>query len=140
MARLKRYHKTLFIMLVVTTLSLVNTSNIHPKPLFVIPHFDKIIHFSMYFTMAFFLMFEYYLHHKHKITHIIQILLIPLFWGAAMEIAQLLLTNYRSADWWDMVANSIGIITAYFAVYTLRHNKLVSRLILFPFNNQTPTT
>jgi len=120
-------------MLVVTVLSLVNTSDFEPRDIYRIPYFDKIVHFLMYFTMAFFLMFEYYLHHKHKITHIVQILLIPLFWGAAMELAQLLLTNYRGAEWWDMLANSIGVVTAYFAVYILRHNKLISQLILFPF-------
>ncbi len=140
MSRLKRYHKTLLIMLIVTILSLINTSNIKTDQLFHIPYFDKIVHFLMYFTMAFFLMFEYYLHHKHKLTHIIQILLIPLFWGAAMEITQLTLTKNRGAEWWDMAANTLGIITAYFAVYIFRHNKLISHLILFPFKYKRTIT
>ncbi len=138
MSRFIKYHKTLTIMLVVTFLSLMNTSDIEPRKIFSIPHFDKIVHFLMYFTMAFFLMFEYYLHHKHKITRIVQILLIPLFWGASMEMAQFLLTNYRGAEWWDMIANTLGVITAYFFVYIFRHNKLISYLILFPFNKRQP--
>ena len=140
MSRLIKYHKTLTIMLVVTFLSLMNTSNIKPRDIFSFPHFDKIVHFLMYFTMAFFLMFEYYLHHKHRITHIVQILIIPLFWGAAMELAQLILTENRAAEWWDMLANSLGVFAAYFVVYIFRHNKIINFLILFPFNKKQPIT
>jgi len=121
-------------MLVVTFLSLMNTSNLKPHDIYSFPHFDKIVHFLMYFTMAFFLMFEYYLHHKHRITHIVQILIIPLFWGAAMEFAQMFFTQNRAAEWWDMLANTLGVVAAYFVVYFFRHNKIVNYLILFPFN------
>ena len=29
-----------------------------------------------------------------------------------MELAQAYLTTYRSGDWWDFVANSIGVLIA----------------------------
>nr|WP_321454141.1 VanZ family protein [uncultured Carboxylicivirga sp.] len=139
MSRILKYHKTITIMLVVTFLSLMKTSDITPRDIFQLPYFDKIVHFLMYFTMTFFFMFEYYLQHKHRITHIVQILIIPLFWGASMELAQLFFTDYRGADWWDMLANSIGVFTAYFVVCIFRHNKLIGYLILFPFNKREVT-
>ena len=133
MARLIRYHKTLCILLMITILSLMDTSGIEPRSLVTIPYFDKIVHFIMYFTLAFTLMFEYYLHHKYKITKGIQVLILPLIWGAIMEIAQFLLTNYRGAEWKDMLANTVGIIIAYFTVKLLKDNRILVTLILFPF-------
>lgn len=136
MNRVIKYHKTLGILLIVTILSLMDTDGIEPQGLINIPHFDKIVHFLMYFTLAFFLMFEYYLHHKDKIIHEIQVLLLPLFWGAAMEMMQLFFTDYRGAEWLDMLANTIGIIMAFIAVYIVRDVQWIARLILFPFHNK----
>ncbi len=133
MIRLLKYHKTLGIILAVTILSLMNTSSIEPRNIHLIPHIDKIVHFLMYFTMAFFLMFEYYVHHKHKITRGFQVLMIPIFWGATMEITQLVLTSYRGAEWLDMLANTLGVIFAYIGFNILKENKFLNRFILFPF-------
>lgn len=131
--KMKKYHKTLAILLAITFLSLVKTSSLPAIPINKIPHFDKFVHFTMYFTLGFFLMFEYYLHHKERITRIAKIILLPLFWGASMEIAQRILTPYRAAEWMDMLANTLGVITAYGAVIVLRHNKYIGNFILFPF-------
>ena len=130
-----KYHKTIGIILIVTLLSLLDTSGIEPKRMHSIPNFDKIVHFLMYFTMTFFLIFDYYLHHKHKISKKVYLLIIPLSWGGAMELAQLWFTNYRGAEWMDMLANTIGVILAYFAFYLLRDNRLFNKIMLFPFIN-----
>lgn len=140
MIRLLKYHKTLGIILIVTFLSLINTSDIEPANIHLIPHIDKIVHFLMYYSMAFFLMFEYYVHHKHKITKYIQVLIIPIFWGAAMEITQMVLTDYRGAEWLDMLANTFGVMCAYISFYILKENKLLNQFILFPFFNSKITT
>lgn len=130
---LKKYNKTISILIIITILSLINTSKIQPKDIELIPHFDKIIHFLMYFTLAFFFMFEYYLHHKKGITKISQILILPILWGGFMELMQYFTTSNRSADWWDMVANTLGIFIAYLVVVGFRKNLIIKKLILFPF-------
>jgi len=128
----KKYHKTLSIILIITILSLMNTSEIEPKDLNLIPHIDKIVHFLMYFTLGFTFMFEYYIHHHKTIKNISTILILPLLYGGLMEILQLLLTSYRGADWLDMLANGCGIFAAYFAVKTLRNNIFIKKCMLFP--------
>jgi len=129
---LKKYHKTLSIILIITVLSLMNTSKIEPKDISLIPHFDKIVHFLMYFTLGFTFMFEYYLHHHKTIKRVSKILVLPLFYGALMEVLQFSITSYRGADWLDMLANTCGIFAAYFTVRAFRNNIFIKKWMLFP--------
>lgn len=128
----KKYHKTLSIIFIITVLSLVNTARIKPDNLPIIPHFDKIVHFLMYFTLGFVFMFEYYIHHHKTITRISKILILPLIYGGIMEVLQYTITPYRSGDWWDMLANGCGIIAAFVAVAYFRNNTFFSKWMLFP--------
>ncbi|WP_439182105.1 VanZ family protein [Carboxylicivirga taeanensis] len=128
----KKYHKTLSVIFFITLLSLINTSNI-PKDTFkLLPHFDKIVHFLMYFTLGFTFMFEYYIHHHQTLTKISSILVLPLIYGGLMEVLQMSITSYRSGDWWDMLANGSGIIMAFFAVRVFRNNAFIKKCILYP--------
>ncbi|WP_430814349.1 VanZ family protein [Carboxylicivirga sp. RSCT41] len=128
----KKYHKTLSIILIITVLSLINTVRIKPDNLPVIPHFDKIVHFLMYFTLGFVFMFEYYIHHHKTITRVSKILILPLIYGGIMEVLQYAVTPYRSGDWWDMLANGCGIFAAFIAVAYLRNNTFFNKWMLFP--------
>ncbi|MBK3516610.1 VanZ family protein [Carboxylicivirga marina] len=128
----KKYHKTLSIIFIITVLSLVNTARIKPDNLPIIPHFDKIVHFLMYFTLGFIFMFEYYIHHHKTIKRISKILILPLIYGGLMEILQYSITPYRSGDWWDMLANSCGIFSAFVAVAFFRNNTFLRKWMLFP--------
>ncbi len=128
----KKYHKTLGIILIITLLSLLNTSKIQPDNLKQIPHFDKIVHFLMYFTLGFVFMFEYYVHHHKTITKISKILILPLLYGGLMEILQHLLTTDRSGNWKDMLANSCGLFAAFFVVKLFRNNTFLHKWMLFP--------
>ncbi len=128
----KKYHKTLTTIFIITLLSLINTTRINPDDLRLIPHFDKIVHFLMYLTLGFVFMFEYYIHHHKTISKISKILILPLIYGGLMELLQLLITSYRSGDWWDMLANSCGIFTAFFFVKALRNNIFLRKWMLFP--------
>ena len=136
MKYLKKYNKALSILTVITILSLINPSKINPDDIQLIPHTDKIVHFIMYFTLGFVFMFEYYIHHKKRIINISQILILPLMWGAFMELLQYYTTSNRSADWWDMAANALGIIVAFFAVVLLKQNYIIKSLIIFPFKKK----
>lgn len=130
---LKKYNKTIGIICLITVLSLLNTSNIKTDSFKIIPHFDKVVHFLMYFTLGFVFMFEYYLHHHKTLKRISKILILPLIYGGIMEILQFSMTNYRSGDWWDMFANGCGIIAAFFAVSLFKNNSFIKTCVLFPY-------
>lgn len=73
---------------------------------------DKIVHFTMYFVMCSLLLFEYLrLQQKSKTKAIIAIVIFSITYGALMEIAQYELTTYRSSDYLDILANTIGAAT-----------------------------
>ncbi len=88
---------------------------------------DKIAHFGAYFVFAniwFLLFFFSEKLNKNFRQSIVRASLICFFYGILMEMLQNFLTNYRSSEWYDVLANTSGII---FAVLFLKvfENKLV---------------
>ena len=73
-----------------------------------IPHKDKLVHFGMYFGMAFLLMLDTTLDLSHFLKQIIAIGF-SIFYGGLMEVFQSFIPN-RSADWWDVLANATGAV------------------------------
>lgn len=76
-----------------------------------IPYLDKIVHACIYFTYTFILAIEY----RDKLVSPIRYLVLsslPFTFGLIIEILQTLLTNFRSGDIRDVVANTIGIGSA----------------------------
>ncbi len=79
-----------------------------------IPFFDKIVHFCMYGGITSFLWLEHYWHH-HTIhwKHLrIGGILCPILMSGLIEIGQSTLTDNRSGEWMDFVANTLGVLTA----------------------------
>lgn len=80
-----------------------------------IPHFDKFVHFSMYFVFTLLLISENNLQrqiHDVTVNAILIATAISLIYGALIEILQKYLFINRGADIWDMVANTVGVIVA----------------------------
>lgn len=80
------------------------------------PHFDKIVHFTMYFTFSILYIFENLLSNPAKkkkplILYLITIFL-SLMIGGVIEIIQSDLTTYRSGDIIDWLFDMSGAITA----------------------------
>ncbi len=89
---------------------------------------DKIAHCIAYFifTMVWFLFFFFRKKEKQNFVRgITKAMIICFLYGFLMESMQFLLTSYRSFEWYDVMANTSGII---FAVLFLKvlENKLVS--------------
>ncbi len=78
-------------------------------PRFRLPHFDKIVHFSMYFIYTFLLLFESKTYNKLKTYFII--IVYTICFGIIMEVLQSY-TSYRSSDVYDALFNSLGSITS----------------------------
>jgi len=93
----------------VTYMSLAGSGGV-PKLKINIPHFDKFVHFCFYFGFVFLfaracsILFP----HRKFWTAVVSSAII---YGGAMELLQLL-TPTRSADWFDLLANSIGASSA----------------------------
>lgn len=118
---LRRYPLSLIVICVILFLTFYKTDNEQLPEMF--PHFDKLVHFMMYFGFCTVLWFEYY--HSHP-----DIVRSKLFWGAiigpilfsgALEIAQSTMTAHRSGDFLDFLFNTLGVISAAFvAVFIIK--------------------
>jgi VanZ family protein len=76
-----------------------------------IPHFDKIVHFVLYFIFVLFLMSGFSRQYgKTTLKITLQCLFIALALGALIEILQPLVE--RNSSLFDMCANALGIVMA----------------------------
>lgn len=96
----------------VTTLSLIKLGKIsvgdfNPT--------DKMMHTSAYFGLGA-VWFFYYVMKKSKKdnynTDLLKITAIIILFGMLIEVLQGTLTSYRTPDWFDILANSFGILLA----------------------------
>lgn len=98
----------------IALLSLIPGDNVPGSFLFSIPHFDKIIHFSMYAALGFVALAED--RHEHPRLGFHMILLFSIFaLSALIEILQATVIAARSAEWFDLIANFLGLIGGYIA-------------------------
>lgn len=79
-----------------------------------IPHFDKIVHFALFFVLCIFLLRPLKrLHFKHFIIAP----LISIISSGLLEFIQHTLSKSRSSDIFDFLANSIGVLAAVLFFY-----------------------
>lgn len=107
---IKQYYKSIIVGLLILWLSLSGSKSLVPGRMLNIPYIDKMGHFAMYgFFSAMLLLDSCRWQTKSKFNYII--LLIPVFFGALMEIMQMTFTTTRKAETIDLLAN-IGGVTA----------------------------
>lgn len=102
---------SIIVALIILYLSLADSQSFDKVPFLNIPHLDKIVHFLMYFGLMSVIIFE----HRKSIKggiRLILIALIPFIYGILMEILQLTITDSRSGNFYDILANSTGIIVS----------------------------
>jgi VanZ family protein len=78
-----------------------------------IPHLDKFVHTTMYFSLTFALILE----NRRLLVNIknyIFLASIPFIFGTAIEFLQSLFTTSRSGDFFDVCFNIFGILLAIF--------------------------
>lgn len=79
-----------------------------------IPYADKVVHCLMYLGLCSLLWWE---HLKAAPTirwkHFLLLgVIAPIVMSGLIELAQGYFTDNRSADWWDFVANAVGVVLA----------------------------
>ena len=106
---LKRYKYSLILSLLILYLSLKNADDLNKVQFLNIPHFDKIAHFCMYFTLMSIFILET---RKSKVMNssVLLLALFPLFYGIILEILQATLTTTRSGNVFDVIFNTLGIL------------------------------
>lgn len=117
---LKKKRFALLWVVVVTSLSLVNGSSFSgvKSP---IEHADKIVHFLFYFVMQ--LLFCYTLIKKPRPVKYVIVFFITVFYGMVIEVLQSEFTSTRSGDKLDLLANTLGALTALLFVVFLHRKK-----------------
>lgn len=110
----KRYPLSLLIVCIIMFLTFYNTDSQELPKMF--PHFDKLAHFIMYFGFCVVLWFEYYRSHPDIVRSKLfwGAIIGPIFFSGIMEIAQAIMTTYRSGDIFDFIFNTSGVVVAAF--------------------------
>jgi VanZ family protein len=81
-----------------------------PDSISLIPYSDKIVHFSMYLILSSLLLFEFQNSTKKNI--IVLIMLYSISFGISMELLQNYFFSYRTGDYFDALANTLGTFSA----------------------------
>lgn len=76
---------------------------------------DKMLHAGAYLFLAF-LWKLYFLfkntHFKRYTSNLLWVAFASFIFGMLIEVLQGTLTSYRTPDWWDVLANSTGVVLA----------------------------
>lgn len=91
----------------ITVLSLISLNNQQPSA---IPYKDKMVHFVFYFVFIL-LWFRFKKSESHNKKTGLLIFVIAVGYGVLMEICQSAFTTTRSADIYDVIANSLGALS-----------------------------
>lgn len=110
---------TVFI-LILCTAKMPDTSG---SPGFFFPGFDKMVHMGFFFVLTILLFYGKIQSQQsygfRKLT-IFKIIGLTFGLGAAIELIQLFFFPYRSAEWWDLGSDMIGVGMGVFS-YVLLH-------------------
>lgn len=119
---LKRYPISLFIIVVVIYLSFFRPPSVEIGK---IPGIDKLAHVCMYGGLSGMLWFEFLRNHRkydEVMWHAwVGAVLCPVMMSGLIELLQEYCTSYRGGDWFDFLANSVGVTLAtLFAYFVMR--------------------
>ncbi len=118
----KQFPLTLFCVLLIWYLCLFRPP--HIKQLEHIVGFDKLVHIAMYLGTCSLFWLEY-LRSKRQWSRLRLTLLavvFPILMSGVIELAQTYCTDYRSGDWFDFLANSLGVLLALSVMCLLRRH------------------
>ncbi|WP_196895071.1 VanZ family protein [Aureivirga marina] len=88
---------------------------------------DKIAHVLMYFILTFFWLLTFNLSFKKRNFNTLLLITIAIF-GMFIEILQETITESREFDWYDGLANTLGVLIA-FVFFNILHRKFGTREI-----------
>lgn len=107
---LKKNILSILVALIILYLSLANAKTFSNVPFINIPHFDKVVHFCMFFGLTAVLFFENRKSLKST-GRLLLVAFISFMYGVLMEVLQTTLTLTRTGDVFDALADLTGVIT-----------------------------
>jgi len=105
---IKRYYRSVLIGSLILWLSLSGGQSLIPGDFLTIPYVDKIGHFLMYALFSGMLLLDSCLWQSDRSVRYV-VLVIPLAFGALMEVLQFLVTKSRKAEALDLAADILGM-------------------------------
>ena len=125
---LKKYYKSFLSLILIFILCFLPGNTANKVTFFDIPHFDKLVHFGMYFIFSGILFFDLKKNsHLQKKQIISIIILLTIITGGSVELIQNYFIPGRSGDWFDLFADitgMLGFFTGKYFLYLLRKNNL----------------
>ena len=123
---IRKYPLSLLVIAAILFLSLFNPPKTKLDP---VNGIDKVVHVCMYLGLELIIWIEYLRHHENLnwVKILIFGIVAPIALGGLLEIAQMELTDSRSGEWADLLADTIGVLVGaaigYFAIQTIFKKK-----------------
>jgi len=93
--------------------------------------FDKLVHTGFFFVLTV-LLFYGKIHqqksYSFRIRTILVILLVTSIFGGGIELLQMFVFTYRSAEWWDLFADMTGVGMGIFSYILLHRTHLNEKI------------
>lgn len=92
--------------------------------------FDKMVHLGFFFILTVLLFFgkiRQQNSYDYRTLTIIKILLITTFLGVTIELLQYAVFTYRSAEWWDLLSDMLGVGMGIFSYLLLHRRSYVTK-------------
>lgn len=126
MSLLKHYWKSILTGCVIFYLSILRMPSLQQIPKF--PLQDKLVHFIMYFTLAFFLYKDYTkLKLRSKLNIVLLVIVFPSLYGGIIELLQGNFFPPRTAEWGDFLADVLGALLAFILLHYFVNSKINKR-------------
>jgi len=110
---IKKYFFSIIVTIGIFYLSTASPSALPLPEMPKIEGLDKIVHLLMYATLTFVLVLE--ATRKNNIGYYLLVILFPILYGGLLEIIQHYFCPSRTGDWFDFLANTIGVLIGYLA-------------------------
>ena len=106
---LSKFIPTILVGITILYLSLSHVTSPYNVPN--IQNLDKIVHFTMYMGLVSVFCFDVYRSRwlsRYDGSILLSGWILAVLWGGLMELFQKYFTEYRTADWFDFLANTVG--------------------------------
>lgn len=123
--KIKYFWKPLLWLAIICYALFIPADDLPLEPFFRIPHFDKIVHFGLFFVFCILLLRPF---KRLQLNYYLLAPLISIILSAILETSQHVLSVSRNSDIKDFIANSLGALTSVMIYYLLISNSKWEKL------------